>query len=433
MSTVNSYWEKYRERNKVQDLNKAMMDKQTYISFLEVQLERVSQAVTVTQGFSDRIETLQGQLNTAEDKILNLTRLVKLQQTYAESQEEEIQKLKDSVKHNKRAAFAEEDTQQLEKRLDNVEDFLSKLNNSKRPQESNLLKETEDKVKAMLEKASEEIEHKQKYLQKQIDSSIEQCNRELTQDYKALHRKVQKLGESSGLASFGKKDGFEYAESEGDLKEELNKLTYRVTRLENFKDYIEDISTKRDKEISQLTETSQTQDFTGKLKTFSKRMDDLEKFLLASAEEIKKLQKPTQTFANPISPFKQTSLKKSPRFATSSSFSQTDIKRPTSATPPSRSKSLTKFKKSKTPKSRSPVPKKNSRLSSASPKSTMKSKAMEASIRSKLKQIKSREAADKKRNEKTMKKGDVKMTSKKGKKSKVSERLYQETFNKRGN
>ena len=84
MSTISKYWEKYNssfEKPAVKD---------EYTTFLETQLEKVANVLRLNQGFNERIETMQTQLNTAEDKIRNLTQLVKLQQSYAESQEEEL-------------------------------------------------------------------------------------------------------------------------------------------------------------------------------------------------------------------------------------------------------------------------------------------------------------------------------------------------------
>jgi len=102
MSTVAKYLDKYSKRHKSptpekQDFHKMMTDRQAYISYLEVQLERVTQACLQSQGFNERIEQIQTQLNTAEEKILNITRLVKLQQNYSENQEEEFNNLKEKV------------------------------------------------------------------------------------------------------------------------------------------------------------------------------------------------------------------------------------------------------------------------------------------------------------------------------------------------
>ena len=55
-----------------------MNDRQAYISFLEVQLEKVTQSVKQTSNFDERIEQVQAQMNSVEDKIVNVKRIVKL-------------------------------------------------------------------------------------------------------------------------------------------------------------------------------------------------------------------------------------------------------------------------------------------------------------------------------------------------------------------
>lgn len=53
------------------DRNRLLTDRSAYVSFLEVQLERVTAACLATQGFSDRIEQLQNQIYTLESRIGN--------------------------------------------------------------------------------------------------------------------------------------------------------------------------------------------------------------------------------------------------------------------------------------------------------------------------------------------------------------------------
>ena len=77
MTGSGSYYEQYKRHKGVkpgglQD-QRLLTDRAAYISFLEVQLERVSAACLSTQGFGDRIDQIQGQLYGTEEKILNLT------------------------------------------------------------------------------------------------------------------------------------------------------------------------------------------------------------------------------------------------------------------------------------------------------------------------------------------------------------------------
>ena len=51
------------------DKNRLLTDRSAYVSFLEVQLERVTAACLATQGFSDRIDQLQQQISALEARV----------------------------------------------------------------------------------------------------------------------------------------------------------------------------------------------------------------------------------------------------------------------------------------------------------------------------------------------------------------------------
>jgi hypothetical protein len=57
-----------------------MSDRQCYITFLENQLERINQLNNNMQDFGNKYDTLFANFNHQEEKISNLTNLVKLQQ-----------------------------------------------------------------------------------------------------------------------------------------------------------------------------------------------------------------------------------------------------------------------------------------------------------------------------------------------------------------
>mmetsp|Transcript_9986 Transcript_9986/g.19599 ORF Transcript_9986/g.19599 Transcript_9986/m.19599 type:complete len:715 (-) Transcript_9986:68-2212(-) len=77
-----SYYEEYRrskarEKSPLED-ERLLTDRAAYLSFLEVQLERVSSACLVSQSFGDRIEEVQASVLSFEERINNLARAVKL-------------------------------------------------------------------------------------------------------------------------------------------------------------------------------------------------------------------------------------------------------------------------------------------------------------------------------------------------------------------
>jgi len=67
------------------------------MTFLELQLERISQSVANQQTNTTQILTLTKSLSVQEEKIVNISRLVKLLQSYSDAQEEDNSNLKAKV------------------------------------------------------------------------------------------------------------------------------------------------------------------------------------------------------------------------------------------------------------------------------------------------------------------------------------------------
>lgn len=61
-----------------------LTDRSAYLSFLEVQLERVSAACMTSQGFSSRIDQMQEQVDAIQVKVYSVARLAQLTQKYSE-------------------------------------------------------------------------------------------------------------------------------------------------------------------------------------------------------------------------------------------------------------------------------------------------------------------------------------------------------------
>ena len=85
-----SYAETHRRRKGVTPAmlqsERLLTDRGAYLSFLEVQLERVSAACLQVQGFDARIDGLSTQAVQNEEKLSNATKLVQLTQSYSEQQ-----------------------------------------------------------------------------------------------------------------------------------------------------------------------------------------------------------------------------------------------------------------------------------------------------------------------------------------------------------
>jgi CRISPR type IV-associated protein Csf3 len=69
-STPARYAEIHAKRNEPVPLDskRLLTDRSAYISFLEVQLERVTTSCLTVQGFAERIEQLQAQVTTADER-----------------------------------------------------------------------------------------------------------------------------------------------------------------------------------------------------------------------------------------------------------------------------------------------------------------------------------------------------------------------------
>jgi predicted nucleic acid-binding Zn-ribbon protein len=91
-----SYYEAWRRKHNVQpDLlqsDKRLTDTSTYLTFLETQLERVSAACTSMKGLTTTIEQQQYETAALEKKLLSVTELVTLAQSFSEEQAKQQQR-----------------------------------------------------------------------------------------------------------------------------------------------------------------------------------------------------------------------------------------------------------------------------------------------------------------------------------------------------
>ena len=88
MSGPKSYYEDYvRRRDNDRTLAKPpalLTDRNAYINFLEVQLERVSAACFAVQGYDERFNDMQGLIVALDQRCANTTRLISLAQQCTE-------------------------------------------------------------------------------------------------------------------------------------------------------------------------------------------------------------------------------------------------------------------------------------------------------------------------------------------------------------
>lgn len=84
MATYAKYLDKYQ--HKKQSTERPPADQETYIGFLEVQLEKVSQALMSAKTFDERLDQALGRFASMEEKTGTMMKLVKMLQSTVDSQ-----------------------------------------------------------------------------------------------------------------------------------------------------------------------------------------------------------------------------------------------------------------------------------------------------------------------------------------------------------
>jgi len=101
MSTYKTYVDRFAKSKSVKRDSssepKLTTDKEAYTQFLEIQLERISQAILQLDSFNDKIQGICHQVNTNEEKLNNSNKLLKLLQSFADGQEGDNVKVQEKI------------------------------------------------------------------------------------------------------------------------------------------------------------------------------------------------------------------------------------------------------------------------------------------------------------------------------------------------
>lgn len=95
-----SFGAKYSEihqKKYTDDKKSSTMDKNAYMTYLEIQLERVTIACSNVEKQNERMDIMTEHTTSMEEKIANLTQLIKLVQSFCENHEKENIKLKEDI------------------------------------------------------------------------------------------------------------------------------------------------------------------------------------------------------------------------------------------------------------------------------------------------------------------------------------------------
>jgi hypothetical protein len=134
MKTYSKYAEQYQKRRDSSEKPKFKSESDTYQQFLEVQLEKVTNALFLTKNFEEQINEIQKNQHLFEEKLGKITSVVKLMQNFAEIQEKENYSLSEKIEKNRSDLFEKlnkfEETNKIshpEKKINILESRIIKM------------------------------------------------------------------------------------------------------------------------------------------------------------------------------------------------------------------------------------------------------------------------------------------------------------------
>lgn len=105
MKTYSKYAEQYQKRKDSCERPKFKSENDTYQQFLEVQLEKVTNALLLTKDFEERINEVIKNQQIFDEKVVKITNVVKLMQNFAEAQEKENFMIAEKIERNRLETF----------------------------------------------------------------------------------------------------------------------------------------------------------------------------------------------------------------------------------------------------------------------------------------------------------------------------------------
>lgn len=191
MRTYSRYADQYLKKKQQQDPNasKSRLISQIndsspdpYQQFLEVQLEKVTNALLMTKDYESRLESLEKTQVIFEEKIAKFMSMTKLLQTFAEAQEKENQKYEAKIEENaKEWTEIKEKTEVFQKNVQRTEGKIEALaSNFEKLSEK---EEFEDIIRNFRQEINKKIELVMLETQKSaLNSDLEQLQATLDQE-----------------------------------------------------------------------------------------------------------------------------------------------------------------------------------------------------------------------------------------------------------
>ncbi|TNV83667.1 hypothetical protein FGO68_gene9216 [Halteria grandinella] len=241
---------------------KAPADRNAYMSFLEVQLERATAASMQVQGFGEDLKQVQGNLKSQEEKIVNISRLVKLLQSYSDAQEEDSQNIKGQMKslharidevlqagvlnlsavpkqsnfnslqsqENKKLLNLEDKVHQLEDKIASIQ-FRQTTFNLVAPQSSSDLKgQPQGNLQALEKRLSDKLQSESAYMLKNLESQLSKRVTEISQSNQS--NSIQKERQRA-VELLARQDSGNIKKVEAALNDWLEKVEEQVNALQD--------------------------------------------------------------------------------------------------------------------------------------------------------------------------------------------------------
>ena len=168
MKTYSRYAEQYNKR-KAPQLDKSKVissENDTYQQFLEIQLEKVTNALLMTKDYEERFQHLERSNVNFEEKMAKFMNMAKLLQNFAEAQEKENCRIFDRI---------QESSQESHQNYSKIDNLNTKLEPKMKNFECDLIK--------LSEKVDSEVYDELKYLNKSLQEIKSMSSKKIIEDY----------------------------------------------------------------------------------------------------------------------------------------------------------------------------------------------------------------------------------------------------------
>eukprot|EP01138_Halocafeteria_seosinensis_P008101 gb/GECG01008279.1/.p1 GENE.gb/GECG01008279.1/~~gb/GECG01008279.1/.p1 ORF type:complete len:894 (+),score=181.63 gb/GECG01008279.1/:1-2682(+) len=254
---------------------KLLTDRGAYMSFLEVQLERVSSAVLTVQGHSDRIDDIDNKVGKVENKTSNLSEALRLQQQYLEK-----------YRQNTAASFKEQSStvgsleemmKRMEHRLNQTEEKLEDERNQRRSNE-NRLSQTEEQL--------EEERSKRRNNEKRLSEIEEQLEEERSKR-RHLENEINRL--SVALTENNEKQSTLHSSLESIRSETRQESTIHLNKIEHLESSVSSLQQNYERKFQSVAESGRISELEDRVASIDEQSKNNDRQISGANEHIRSL------------------------------------------------------------------------------------------------------------------------------------------------